>query len=344
MIYIKKRYVLFSIFAILFLLSFQKNHTQNLYFDIPKGFPKPIYDFKTNPLTKEGFELGRKLFYDPILSKDHTISCASCHLQQTAFAHVDHDLSHGIEGKIGNRNALTLQNLAWNQNFMWDGGINHLDVQGIAPITNPVEMDETMEHVVFKLNQNSTYKRLFWQVFKKNTITSKLLLHSLSQYLVALTTSNSKFDRVVLQNKEVFTVMEKKGYELFNQHCASCHPAPLFFVNQFKNNGLPIDATLNDLGRYQITQNPKDSLLFKVPTLRNIAFSFPYMHDGRFKTLTEVVKHYNSGIVHHKTLSSELLQPMNLNNNQRVELVAFLKTLTDSTFLFNKKYAYPRAQ
>ena len=130
------------------IFSFSNWYSTPIYLDIPKDWPKPVYDFSKNPLTEEGFQLGRNLFYDPILSRDNTISCASCHLQQTGFTHVDHDLSHGIDGRIGTRNSATLMNLAWNKNFMWDGGVNHLDVQYIHPITSEVEMDDTMENVV----------------------------------------------------------------------------------------------------------------------------------------------------------------------------------------------------
>ena len=338
-----KKIGLIVFFGILFFIVLGFTHLcfTPIYFEVPKGFPKPVYDFKNNPLTEEGFQLGRKLFYDPILSRDSSISCASCHLQQTGFTHVDHDLSHGIDGKIGNRNSLALQNLAWNKTFMWDGGINHLDVQAIAPITSKVEMDEILENVVTKLNNNKEYQELFQKAFGTKKITGQLTLKAISQFVVSLTTSNSKYDKVI-RKEEKFTEMEKKGYELFKQNCASCHKEPLFSSNDFKNNGLPIDTTLNDFGRMKITQNPKDSLLFKIPTLRNIEFTFPYMHDGRFKTLNEVIKHYNSGIQKSKTLSNELHKPMNLSDNQRVELLSFLKTLTDKEFLFNPKYYFQK--
>lgn len=338
------RKILLSLgFAILIfgILAFSKSYFTPIYFQVPKGFPKPVYDFKNNPLTEEGFQLGKKLFYDPIISKDSTISCASCHLQQTGFTHVDHDLSHGINGKIGERNSLTLQNLAWSKTFMWDGGVNHLDVQYIAPITSEVEMDETLENVVTKFNNNKEYKELFQKAFGTKKITGQLTLKAISQFVVSLTTSNSKYDKVI-RKEEKFTEMEQKGYSLFKQHCASCHKEPLFSSNDFKNNGLPIDTTLNDFGRMKITQNSKDSLKFRIPTLRNIEFTFPYMHDGRFKTLNEVIKHYNFGIKKSKTLSKELYKPLNLTNNQKVELISFLKTLTDKEFLFNPRYGFPK--
>ena len=337
-----KKGILIVTFGILFFafLGFAKLAFTPIYFEVPKGWSKPHYDFSKNPLTEEGFQLGRKLFYDPILSKDSTISCASCHLQQTGFTHVDHDLSHGIEGKIGTRNSLSLQNLAWSKDFMWDGGVNNLEVQPIHPITSEVEMDETLENVVAKLQKSDKYKILFQKAFGTKKITGQLTLKALSQFVVSLTSSNSKYDKVI-RKEEKFTEMEQKGYNLFKQNCASCHQEPLFTSDKFENNGLAIDPTLNDIGRMKITQNPKDSLLFKVPTLRNIQFTFPYMHDGRFKTLNEVVKHYNS-LQKRKNLPKELSKPMNLSDNDRTDLVSFLKTLTDTEFLFNPRFSYPK--
>lgn len=285
--------------------------------------------------------MGKALFYDPILSRDNTISCASCHLQATGFTHVDHDLSHGINDRIGIRNSLALINLAWSKNFMWDGGVNHIEVQPLAPITNPVEMDESLENVVNKLQKSNQYPLLFEKAFGTKKITGQLTLKALSQFLVMLVSSNSKYDKMI-RKEATFTVQEQNGYELFKTHCASCHQEPLFASEKFENNGLAVDATLNDFGRMKITQNPNDSLKFKVPTLRNIQFTYPYMHDGRFVSLTEVVKHYNFGIIQSKTLAKQLQKPMNLTDKERVDLVSFLLTLTDNDFLFNPKYSFSK--
>lgn len=331
--------LLFGI-TIIGIYAFSKSQFSPIYFEVPKGWPKPHYDFKKNPLTEEGFQLGRKLFYDPILSRDNTISCASCHLQATGFTHVDHDLSHGIDGKIGTRNSLTIINLAWSKDFMWDGGVNHLEVQPLNPITSPFEMDETLEHVVQKLQQTQDYPGLFERAFGTSKITGQFTLKALSQFVVMLKSSNSKFDQVI-RKETYFTEQEQKGYDLFKQHCASCHQEPLFTSDQFEYNGLAVDPTLNDIGRMKMTGRKEDSLRFKVPTLRNIQFTFPYMHDGRFKTLTEVVKHYNT-LSRNKFLPKELSEPMKLSDNDRVDIVAFLKTLTDNEFLFNPKYGYPK--
>ena len=328
------------LFGILISLAFAIKETTPIYLETPKGWPKPHYDFSKNPLTEEGFQLGRNLFYDPILSKDGTISCASCHLQATGFTHVDHALSHGIDGKIGTRNSLALMNLAWSKSFMWDGGVNHLDVQPIAPITSEVEMDETLENVVEKLQKSEKYQILFKNAFGDSKITGQRLLKALSQFELLLVSSNSKYDKV-MRNQEIFSEQEQKGYILFKTNCASCHNEPLFTSGKFENNGLTIDTTLNDIGRMKITNKPEDYLRFKVPTLRNVQFTFPYMHDGRFKTLTEVIKNYNS-LGNSKNVSKQLSKPMNLSDNDRVDLVAFLKTLTDTEFLFNKRFSYPK--
>ena len=336
----KWKYKIIIGFALLISLAFTEKLTTPIYLDVPKGWPKPHYDFAANPLTEEGFQLGRNLFYDPILSRDNTISCASCHLQATGFTHVDHDLSHGIEGKIGTRNSLALMNLAWTKDFMWDGGVNHLDVQPLAPITSTVEMDETLENVVAKLQQQERYQLLFEKAFGTKKITGQLTLKALSQFLLMLKSSNSKYDKMLRKEVE-FTEKEQHGYELFKVNCASCHKEPLLCSDKFENNGLEIDTTLKDIGRMKITQNPNDYLKFKVPTLRNVQFTFPYMHDGRFKTLTEVVKHYNS-LGNDKNLPKELAKPINLSDKDRVDLVVFLTTLTDTEFLFDKRFSYPK--
>ena len=289
----KFRLFLIILSVLIFSLAFTFLRPTPLYFKIPTGWPKPNYDFSKNPLSEEGFQLGRQLFYDPILSKDSTISCASCHLQATGFTHVDHSLSHGIDGKIGTRNSMTMMNLAWSKTFMWDGGVNHLDVQAINPITSPLEMDETLANVVQKLQKSDKYKSLFFAAFGDENITGQRVLKALSQFELLLISANSKYDKV-MRKEAVFTNQEQNGYQLFKNNCASCHSEPLFTNGKYENNGIPLDTTLNDIGRQRITEKFEDYLKFKVPTLRNIQFTNPYMHDGRFLKLTEVIKHYNS--------------------------------------------------
>jgi len=320
--------------------AFSSKISTPIYFDTPKGWPKPNFDFKNNPLTEEGFQLGRKLFYDPILSRDNTISCSSCHLQQTGFTHVDHDLSHGIDGKIGTRNSPVLINLAWNKSFHWDGKFKSLEEQVINPIRNPIEMDQNIDVLVEKLQKNSSYKILFKNAFGDTIINSKRLFKALAQFTVMLISSNSKYDKV-MRNETEFTSRELKGYDLFKNNCASCHKEPLFTNNKFEFNGLALDKELNDYGRMNISQNEKDRQKFKVPTLRNVQFTFPYMHDGRFKTLTEVIKHYNT-IENNEKLPKELRNKINLSDNDRVDLVLFLSTLTDREFLNNARFSFPK--
>ncbi len=310
-------------------------------FEAPLNWPKPHYDFNKNPLTEEKIELGRALFYDPILSKNNTISCASCHSQYTAFTHVDHALSHGIEDRIGTRNSPALMNLAWQKTFMWDGAINHLDMQALGPISNHLEMDEKIENVVMKLQKSEIYPSLFSDAFGDSIITGEHTLKAISQFMLTLVSKDSKYDSV-MRKQAVFTSQETNGYKLFQKNCGNCHKEPLFTNGEFENNGLSVDTLLNDIGRMGVSKKPGDSLKFKVPTLRNIEFSMPYMHDGRFKKLKQVLDHYTDGMQNSKTLSPHLQKGIKLNPNEKVDLIAFMLTLTDKKFLFNSNYSYPK--
>ena len=309
-------------------------------FIVPKGWPNPFYDFTANPLTTEKIALGRALFYDPILSRNSTISCATCHSQYAAFTDTNHPFSHGIDNKLGKRNAPALMNLAWSTSFMWDGAVSHLDMQALAPMSNPDEMGESLKHVVAKLQHNRIYPKLFFKAFGDSTITGEHTLKAISQFMLTLVSCNSKYDSV-MRKEATFTVQEQNGYTLFQANCASCHREPLFTNNKFENNGLPIDTSLNDIGRMRITQDSANYLQFKVPTLRNIQYSFPYMHDGRFTNLQQVINHYTNGIVHSKSLSKQLYKPIVLNSNEKADLVSFLLTLSDKEFINNKAFSPP---
>lgn len=315
--------------------------TTEQLFKAPDNWPKPTYDFSRNPLTSQKVELGRKLFYDPILSGNNTISCASCHSQYSAFTHVDHDLSHGIDDRIGIRNSPALMNLAWHKTFMWDGAVNHLDVQALGPISHPDEMGEKIENVVLKLQQSKKYPALFYKAFNDSLITGEHLLKSISQFMLTLVCSNTKYDSVMRKQAQ-FTLQEKKGYAIFQKNCSSCHTEPLFTNLNYENNGLAVDTTLNDWGRMKVTGNKRDSLKFKVPTLRNIEFSYPYMHDGRFKRISDVLKHYTSSVQNGPTLSEHLQEAIVLSSKEKVDLTAFLLTLSDKSFLFNPNYSFSK--
>ncbi len=285
--------------------------------------------------------LGRALFYDPILSSDSTISCSACHSPFTAFAHTDHALSHGINNKIGNRNAPALMNLAWNKTFMWDGSVDQLNMQALTPISNPDEMNEDILSVVKKTQRSGIYPSLFYKAFSDSIITGEHLLKAIAQFMLSVVSADSKYDSVMRKQK-TFTPQENNGYSLFKKNCSSCHTEPLFTNLQFENNGLPCDSSLKDIGRMKVTHHSEDSLKFKVPTLRNVEFTYPYMHDGRFKRLSDVVNHYSSGIRKSITLSKKLSGPVVLTSDEKVDLVAFLLTLTDRKFLFNPDYALPK--
>lgn len=313
---------------------------EQLLFSYPAYFPPPVYDFSRNPPDSAKTELGRILFYDPVLSADSTISCASCHSPYNAFAHTDHDLSHGINDQTGTRNAPALFNLAWQREFMWDGAVNHLDVQPLAPISHPKEMGENISSVIEKLNRTAAYRQLFFRAFHDSIATGERMLKALAQFQLTLISAASKYDEVK-QGKNTFTEQETRGYVLFRDNCNSCHTEPLFSGYGFANNGLPVDTTLNDYGKWMITRQSKDSLLFKVPSLRNLSYTNPYMHDGRFKRLYEVLNHYTEGISHSSTLSIELKTPVVLTSDEKADLIAFLLTLNDKNFVFDKKHLFP---
>lgn len=324
--------------AIFCLLAFQSE--LRIGFHKPAHFPPPAYNFDRNPMDSVTIELGRLLFYDPVLSLNNRISCASCHSPYNAFAHTDHELSHGIDDQIGTRNAPALMNLAWQHSFMWDGAINHLDMQPLAPITHPKEMGERIEHVVQKLQAIPAYSQLFLLAFKDSIITGEHMLKALAQFQLNLISANSKYD-LVKNGKADFTEQEKKGYKIYKQKCRSCHMEPLFSSFGFANNGLKPDSILQDYGKWNVTHLPSDSLLFKIPTLRNLSYSYPYMHDGRFKNLSQVLRHYNEGIMNSPTLSKELRSPLRLNAFEKADLIAFLLCLNDKEFIFNPKFQFP---
>jgi len=312
-------------------------------FQSPSHFPAPAYHFATNPVTKAGFELGRKLFYEPMLSANNTISCGSCHIQTSAFTHHGHSLSHGIFDRMGTRNAPPIMNLAWNSSFMWDGGVFDLDLQAIAPITNHAEMDETMANVLSKLRASAPYPVLFKNAFGSDSITSARFLQSLSQFMLMCVSSNSKYDSVMRNDRNVlFTIEEGEGYTIFRQKCGSCHTEPLFTDNSFRNNGISV-SNANDQGRYLVTQHDTDRYKFKVPALRNLAYTAPYMHDGRFFTLDAVLDHYTGQVQHTPNLDPLFQQNgatgITLTMADRKAILAFLNTLNDKSFLLDKQFA-----
>lgn len=309
-------------------------------FVVPKGFPQPIYRFQNNPRTKQGFELGRKLFYEGKLSKDGNFPCSSCHQQFAAFATYEHRLSHGFNNQFSFRNAPGLFNLAWQRELHWDGGISHIELQPLAPLLDPHEMAEDLNQVIVKLEKDKSYPVLFNQVFGSRVINSQRILKALAQFTASLVSADAKYDRVK-RGELQFNDYEQKGYFLFRQKCARCHQEPLFTDFSYRNTGMELDSTLMDYGRMRITGRKEDSLRFRVPSLRNVFLTFPYGHDGRFTTISEVLEHYNSGIIQSATLDSSLIKGILISENDRFYLISFLATLTDSSFINNPMYSDP---
>ncbi len=331
--------IIISILAGTLLLSSYYQDPNGLAF--PDHFGDLQYDFSKNSYSDTKVELGRALFYDPILSKDSTISCASCHSPFNAFAHTDHTLSHGIGDSIGTRNAPALFNLAWKSSFMWDGASNHLDMQALSPITHEDEMAESIEHVLDKLAQKPIYPTLFEAAFGDTMINTERMLKALSQFQLSLISVGSKYDKVK-SGIDTFSTQESKGYSVFKEHCASCHTEPLFTDDQFRNNGLNPDSTLSDIGRAAVTLSDADRYKYKVPTLRNLSYTYPYMHDGRFRKLYDVINHYTDSLDQALGIDPLLQSGIILSEHEKVDLVAFLLTLNDKDFVYNPDHRFPR--
>ena len=204
---------------------------------IPSNFPQPVYDLSVNPLTEEGIALGKMLFYDPILSRNNTISCGFCHQQPAAFTHHGHDVSHGIDDKLGRRNSLPIQNLIWYKNFFWDGGVHNLDLVPLNAISNPVEMDEDTQNLMTKLEGQQRYKDRFKLAFGSEEINSMRFLQALSQFLATMVSANSPYDKYIRQEGFQFNSDQLEGHALFKQHCSPCHASDLFTDQSFRNNG-----------------------------------------------------------------------------------------------------------
>jgi cytochrome c peroxidase len=316
----------------------QLSPTTPLSIPIPPGFPEIQNFFVDNPITQEGFDLGKKLFYDGRLSADGNFPCASCHQQVSAFATTDHTLSHGFADQFTTRNAPGLANMAWYKEFHWDGGINHLEVQPLAPITAPNEMAETVENVIRKLKADATYQEMFRKAFSTNEITSQQMLKALSQFMGMMVSANSKYDRVKA-GKETFTAAEQRGYQLFQQKCGTCHKEPLFTDQSYRNTGLAIDNVLKDVGRMRITKRPEDSLKFKVPSLRNVYQTGPYGHDGRFFSIGAMIDHYRSGVINGPSTDPLVKNKLSIDDFEKADLLIFLRTLTDTAFINDKRFA-----
>lgn len=315
-----------------------------LVFEKPSNFPDLVYNLNANPPTQKGFELGKKLFYDGRLSSDGVISCGFCHEQASAFTHHGHTFSQGVDGQNGTRNTPSIQNLAYQGVFMYDGASDHLDLQPVIPLTNPVEMNSNLSAIITMLNTDADYIKLFGQAFPNKPINSEYLLKALAQFMVMVTSSNSKFDQWRRNEPSgTLTQNELEGYSVFNNKCASCHASDLMTDHSFRNNGLAVNPVLNDAGRFRVTELASDYYKFKVPSLRNVEKTAPYMHDGRFGTLEAVLNHYSNGVQDSATLDPILKQNgtlgLALSTNEKIQLIAFLKTLTDYQYLSDSRFS-----
>ncbi len=348
------------IFSILLLESCAKDPLEvpeinNAYLLEYGTFPPPEIA-SDNPLTEQGVKLGRMLFYEKLLSSNNQMSCASCHNQNTAFSDTN-KLSIGVLGLPGGRHAMGVFNMAWNTNeFFWDGRAHLLRDQSLKPIQDNLEMHETLPSVVAKLQSSKMYVDQFRKAFGTETINSELMSKAMEQFMNSIVSNRSKYDKY-LDDKATLSSIEERGRFLFfteynpsfpdasGADCQHCHGGSNFENDKYMNNGIDDDAGVTDIGREKVTNNALDKARFKVPSLRNVALTPPYMHDGRFKTLEDVIEHYNF-VTNSSTLDGAFLQQLpngglKLSIADKVALVAFLKTLTDYELAKDIRYASP---
>lgn len=341
---------LLCLFVACIFFGFQQITTNDAYvFEKLFRFPDKIEN-KYNLVTTEGVLLGRHLFYDPILSRDSTISCASCHVQKFAFAD-NKTFSTGINGALSRRNAMPLFNLAWNKSFFWDGSSKSIEKQALVPVRMHNEMNLDWTEAEKRIQESLFYKQLFKKAFGNVKIDSLLIAKAIAQFERTLISNNAKYDRVI-QGKDNFSESELSGFVLVNDQsmadCLQCHITDAHALGTnglFANNGLDTENEIKDLGLYNVSKKDKDTGKFKVPSLRNIALTAPYMHDGRFKTLEEVIDFYSEGVQSSKHIDSKMQyvhqSGVQLTDKEKVDILAFLHTLTDSVFILNPKFSSP---
>jgi cytochrome c peroxidase len=317
-----------------------KDEVYNLSF--PSYFPEMTFDQSGNPVTKNGVELGRQLFYEGRLSRNNTISCGFCHIQENAFTHHGHTVSHGVDDRIGIRNAPPIQNMAFLKRYMWDGVIHNLNEQPVIPITDTNEMDSSMPEVIAKLSTDSKYKKLFKSAYGDENMNGERVLKALSQFMASMISADSKYDSYK-QGKAVLTSEESQGMVLFQQKCASCHSGALFTDESFRNTGMYYNTQYKDAGRYRVTLDQADWMKFRVPSLRNVEYTAPYMHDGRFYTLDAVLNFYSDNVEDNPNLDPKLKENghvgIAMNIQEKQFIIAFLKMLSDKNFITNPKFS-----
>lgn len=338
-----KSYFLRCLFLLL-CFSCQPKEDESISIDNPKiklkkpsNFPDfDAYNLRTNAPTKIGVLIGEKLFYDPQLSRDNTLSCASCHIREFAFADKNPQ-AIGTEGRIGLRNTPPIQNMIFLNTYMWDGAVIDLKDQPIIPIITHEEMDSSIEEVLKKIEKNDTYKELFKKAYPNGKITSERILESLAQYMFTLISANSKYDKVMRNEGMSFSTEEQKGYAIFQQKCALCHKEPLFTDQSLRNIGFPKNPNrIEEKGEARVSGKIEDLYKFRVPTLRNIAVTAPYGDHGQFSSLEEVLLFFDHGVENDENIDSFLKENnyrIPLSQEEQRALISFLNTLTDNKFL-----------
>ncbi|MDM1506221.1 cytochrome-c peroxidase [Myroides odoratimimus] len=326
---------------LLCLISCNKDEYEDIVIDnpeielgIPTSFPEWNSAALKNKPTKYGVELGEKLFTDPRLSKDNTISCSSCHIQESAYAD-HHAQAIGVEGRVGLRNAPPIQNLLFMKYYNWDGSKLQLENQPIVPIITHEEMNSSIVEVLDKIGTDIEYKKLFKKAYGDESMTPERIYKSIAQYEYTLISADSKYDRVQLGQEE-FTSQEAYGYRVFTQKCSSCHSGALFTDQSFRNIGFPINLDSNEAGRARVTGNLKDYMSFRVPSLRNIEYTAPYGSFGQFSSLKEVLDYFDRGVLDADNLDPILKEANNriaLSEEEKEALIAFMSTLSDSKFI-----------
>ncbi len=340
----KQVQILFSgVLLLLLLFACEKDDTipspvvpdnPEIALDIPPGFPVLNASLLENPPTQYGVLLGERLFQEKKLSGNNTISCATCHQQGSAFAD-HHPQSVGIYGRVGLRNTPALQNLAFMKRYNWDGNKLDLKSQALVPIITHEEMNASIVEVIKKLNLEHEYKTLFEQAFGDPTITPDRIYQSLAQYQYTLISANSKYDRV-RRKEEEFTLPEARGYQLFQQKCGSCHSTELFTDQSFRNVGFPLNSSTEEAGRARVTGLSSDWMRFRVPSLRNAAFTAPYGSFGQFPTLKSVLDYFDQGVLKADNLDPILKANGNripMTEQEKLDIIDFIHTLSDAAFL-----------
>jgi cytochrome c peroxidase len=312
--------------------------------DIPSHMPRMRLP-DDNPMTVEAVNLGRHLFYEKRLSLDGTQSCASCHVSQFGFTDNGTRFSTGIDGVQGDKNAMAIINLGWGREFFWNGRAKGLEALVEEPVINPIEMHNTWPNVEVTLQADSMYRRMFREAFGTEEITKENSQKAVAQFMRSMISANSPYDRYLRGDQSALTPRQIIGKELFfseKAECFHCHTELLMQDNLFHNNGLDYQASRNP-GRYEVTGDTNDIGKFRTPTLRNIELTAPYMHDGRFETLEEVVEHYSSGIRESSNLQVLLRRPggLNFSPQEKLALAEFMRALTDTSFINNPAYSDP---